>query len=54
MGLCHPHGIMEWWSIGIVGIKSGNKGFIVFLPLSPSFHYFNIPVAAKPVFLCNK
>jgi hypothetical protein len=25
MGLCHPHGMMECWSIGIVGIERGES-----------------------------
>jgi hypothetical protein len=39
MGLCHPHGMMECWSIGIVGTKIGNNTIIVLLPLIPFFQY---------------
>jgi hypothetical protein len=36
----------------IVGIRDGNKGSIVFLPFSPSFHYSSR--GKVPEFLCNK
>ena len=45
MGLCHPSGMMECWSIGIVCIKkTGNNIFVVLLPFNPSFQYSIIPI----------
>ena len=44
MGLCHPHGMMECWNSGIMGIKIRNNRFFVFL-LTPSFQYSIIPIS---------
>ena len=47
MGLCHPHGMMECWSIGIVRRGEAPKFFRSLEPIIPVFHYSNIAVAAK-------
>ena len=36
---------MDCWNSGILGIKTGNDGFFVFLLLTPSFQYSIIPIS---------
>jgi len=42
--ICLRIGMMDCWNGGIMGIKIGNNRFFVFLLLTPSFHYSNVPV----------